>query len=78
MLSEYHVRARENHNKIGEAVLKLEALGRKLYYIQCTTWRDKKQVCFLSNNGVGFSIGLYVKRHIKGKEMRTNIDGLRA
>ena len=42
----------------------------KTYYIQNTTWGDKKQVCFLSSNRVGKSIGLDVKRHVKGKKMR--------
>ena len=49
-----------------EAVLKLKAPGGKEYYIQNTTWRDKKQVCFLSSNEVGFSNGLSVQRHVKG------------
>jgi len=61
-----------------EAVLKLKAPGGKVYYIQCTTWRDKKQVCFLSSNQVGFSNGLSVKRHVKGKSTREVIEGPRA
>jgi hypothetical protein len=48
-----------------EAVIKLRAKSGKDYYIQCTTWRDKKQVCFLSSNEVGSSIGLSVLRHVK-------------
>ena len=52
-----------------EAVIKLKTKTGKVYYIQCTTWRDKKQV-FLSSNGVGSSNGLTVRRHKKGKEVR--------
>jgi len=37
-----------------EAVLKVKAkIGKHYYYyIQCTTWRNKKQVCFLNTNQV--------------------------
>ena len=34
-----------------EAVLKLKTTTGKSYYLQYTTWRDKKQVCFLHNMG---------------------------
>ena len=37
-----------------EAYTKMTASRpRKTHYIQCTTWRDKKQVMFLSNNRIG-------------------------
>ncbi len=42
--------------------------SRKAYYMQCMTWKDKKQVMFLANNRVGFSQGLTVQRHVKGKK----------
>lgn len=58
-----------------EAVLKMETPDRRTYYIQCTTWRDKKQVCFLSTKQIGFSDGLTVKRHVKGQQLRTDIAG---
>ena len=32
-----------------EAVIWLKSCTEKTYYIQCTTWRDKKQVCSLHN-----------------------------
>ena len=50
----------------------------KAYYIQCTTWRDKKQVWFLSSNEVGYTKGLTVKRHSKKKKKQDNIVGPRA
>ena len=61
-----------------EAVIELKTPTGKSYYLQCTTWRDKKQVCFLHNSQVGYSDGLSVKRHIKGKLGRVKIDGCRA
>ena len=51
-----------------EAVLEMKTPTGKKYYIQATTWRDKKQVCFLSTNEVGFSDGMTVKRHTKKRE----------
>ena len=48
-----------------EAVIKMKTSSGKVYYIQCTTWRDKKQVCFLSTNTIGASQGITVKRHCK-------------
>ena len=50
-----------------EAVLEVCAENKKKYYIQATTWRDKKQVLFLHTKLVGPSIGCQVKRHSKGK-----------
>ena len=55
-----------------EAVLKVKSPTEGTYYIQATTWRDKKQVCFVSTSTVGFSNGLYVKRHICGKKTQNN------
>ena len=59
-------------------MLKVKAKNGKHYYIQYTTWRDKKQVCFLNTNQVGFSNGMSVKRHVKGQKEREEIAGLRA
>ena len=39
----------------------------KAYYMQCTTWKDKKQVMLLATNRVGFSQGLTVQWHVKKK-----------
>ena len=61
-----------------EAVLKLKAPGGTEYYIQNTTWRDKKQVCFLSSNEAGFSNGISVQRHVKGQVTREVVEGPRA
>lgn len=61
-----------------EAVLEMKTTTGKKYYIQATTWRDKKQVCFLSTNEVGFSDGMTVKRHTKKREKRDTIDAPRA
>ena len=61
-----------------EAVLELKSPTGTTYYIQATTWRDKKQVCFVSTSNVGFSNGLSVRRHVRGKREREVIDGVRA
>ena len=61
-----------------EAVLKLKSPTGTTYYIQATTWRDKKQVCFVSTSHAGFSNGLSVKRHVRGKRDREIIDSVRA
>jgi hypothetical protein len=46
----------------------------KAYYLQCTTWKDKKQVTFLITNQVGFSHqGLTVKRQVKGNKKSETI-----
>ena len=49
-----------------------------MYYIQATTWRDKKQICFISITHVGFSNGYSVKRHSRGKQEREIIDIVRS
>ena len=61
-----------------EAVIKLKSPSGTTYYIQATTWRDKKQVCFISSSHAAFSNGLSVKRHVRGKRDREIIDGVRA
>jgi hypothetical protein len=50
-------------------VIKLKTHTGTDYYIQATTWRNKKQVFFLSNYQVGFGNGITVKRHMRGKEV---------
>jgi hypothetical protein len=60
-----------------EACVKLSA-DRTPYYLQCTTWKDKKQISFLSNNKVGRSDGMTVQRRVRGKHMRDTITAPRA
>jgi hypothetical protein len=55
-----------------EACLRLSE-GRLHYYLQCTTWKDKKQVSFLSNNKVGRSDDLTVQRRVQGKRTHNAI-----
>ena len=61
-----------------EAVIQMKTKTGKTYYIQCTTWRDKKQVCFLSSNRVGASEGLTVRRHTKKRKQREVLAAPRA
>ena len=67
-----------NRGWLHEAYLKLKIPNGKVYYIQCRTWRDKKQVKFISNCEVGFSNSYSVKRHVRGKRYREIINGPRA
>ncbi len=60
-----------------EACVKLSA-DKTPYYLQCTTWKDKQQVSFLSNNKVGWSDGMTVQRCVRGKSMRDTIAAPRA
>ena len=61
-----------------EAAIKLKTPKGKIYYVQATTWRDKKQVCFLSNSTVCASKGITVKRHVKNEPFRANLAGVHA
>ena len=58
-----------------EAVIKMKTSTGKTYYIQCTTWRDRKQVMFISSNRVGATDGLYVFRRSKGTSAADKIRG---
>jgi hypothetical protein len=49
-----------------EAVLEMTTPTGKLFYLQCTTWRDKKQVMFLHTNTIGRSSDNCVRRHVRG------------
>ena len=53
-----------------EAVLELQTRSSKKYYLQCTTWKDKKQVVFLHSNGIEQTKDHYVRRHSKEKQTR--------
>jgi hypothetical protein len=48
------------------------------YYVQCTTWKDKKQASFLSSNKVEQSDGMSVQRHVRGKWTRDTISAPQA
>ena len=56
-----------------EAVIKMRTSSGRIYCIQCTTWRDKKQVCFLSTNTIGASRGITVKRYCKKQAGRETL-----
>ena len=43
------------------------------YHIQCTTWKDKKQVTFIHTNLVQNTGDITVKRHVKHKRYRLDI-----
>ena len=54
-----------------EAVIKMFTKAGEVFYVQCTTWRDKKQVTFLSSNCVGSSQGGRKGTRMKEKIART-------
>jgi hypothetical protein len=66
-----------DRNWFWEAWLQLSA-GKTHYHLQCTTWKDKIQVSFLSNNKVGWSDNLTVQRRVRGKLTRDTIGAPRA
>ena len=73
----------EDNNSISkgwfrEAIIEMKTFHAKKYYMQCTTWRDKKQVCFLSSNRVGVSEVLFAKRFSKGRKTTDIIAGPQA
>jgi len=61
-----------------EAVVEIKTKrNRRRYFIQCTTWRDKKQVMFLHTHLVGPSSGYSVRRHVKVKSKRVKLSAPR-
>ncbi len=66
------------HGWFHEAVLECFVRGKKQYYIQATTWRDKKQVTFLSSNKVGASYGHMVHWRERGSNASWLIDAPQA
>lgn len=46
------------------------------YNMQCTIWKDEKQVLFLHTNLVKGDGNTKVKRHVKGERKRVNLDAL--
>ena len=53
-------------------MLELADHGRK-FFIQCTTWKDKKQVMFLHTNTIGRTKDNHVRRHVRGQRNRNVI-----
>ena len=60
-----------------EAVIKLATKHKKAFYIQATTWRDKKQVCFVNSHRTGTSHGknITVRRGRKGSREKEVLAG---
>ena len=57
--------------------IKAQILERKSpqqkFFIQCTTWKDKKQVMFLHTNTIGRTKDNHVRRHVRGQRDRNVI-----
>ena len=56
-----------------EAYIEMKTPTGKKYCIQCTTWRDKKQVMFLHSHLVGSSTNTTVRRHVKKQKKKIEI-----
>ncbi len=56
-----------------EAAVEMKMSNAKTYWIQCSTWKDKKQVTFVHTNNIGASSNLTVKRHVRGKKQRCTL-----
>ncbi len=61
-----------------EAVLKVHTKRNEHYFIQTSTWKDRKQVMFLHTHVVGRSDGFSVKRNIKGNKNRVTFKSTRS
>ena len=53
--------------------MKVKTARGNAYYIQCSTWRDKKQVMFIHTKAVGRTEAGDVLRHVKGKSKRVSL-----
>ena len=58
-----------------EAVCKVRTQSGEEFWIQVTTWRDKKQVMFVHTHKIGRSDDVKVKRYVKGKKGRIELQG---
>ena len=56
-----------------KAALPIVGEKRERYYVQCTTWKDKKQVTFLHTHLVQNHGDITIKRHVKDKKQRVSL-----
>ena len=54
-----------------EACIQRKTDTGKIFYIQHTTWKDRKQVCFLHTTEIGASSGHFVQRSGRGQQGRS-------
>jgi hypothetical protein len=54
-----------------EACVQLKTDTCKTFYVQHTTWKDCKQVCFLHTTEIGSSSGHFVQRSCRGQQGRS-------
>ena len=52
----------------------VKGINNEVFHLQCTTWKDKKQVTFLHTNLVQKDGNTTVKRHVKGKKKRVELN----
>jgi hypothetical protein len=56
-----------------EAAIQLKTDTGRIFYAQCSTWKDKKQVMFLSTEDIGASEGHFVYRSTRGQKARSTL-----
>jgi hypothetical protein len=56
-----------------EAAIELKTDTGRIFYAQCTTWKDRKQVMFVHTTDIGASSGHFVRRSIRGVHGRTTL-----
>ena len=56
-----------------KAILSVIGKRNEKYHVQCTTWKDKKQVTFLHTHLVQHGGDTIVKRHVKGNKQRIDL-----
>jgi hypothetical protein len=56
-----------------EAAVQLKTESGGTFYVQCTTWKDRKQVMFLHTTDIGASSGHFVKRSVCGAQGRSTL-----
>ena len=54
-----------------EACIERKTDTGKTFYVQHTTWKDRKQVCFLHTTEIGASTGHFVQRSGRGQQGRS-------
>ena len=56
-----------NRGWFREAAVELRTLTNKNFYVQCSTWKGRKQVMFLHTNNIGSNAGHTVNRSSHGQ-----------
>jgi hypothetical protein len=61
-----------------EAAIELKTDTGRIFYAQCTTWKDRKQVMFVHTTDIGASSGHFVRRSVRGVRGRKTLKAPRS